>query len=77
MYYKLIWFITNILFVVSLVSTLFLHRAVTTEKMQNNAQQSYSRLRKLITFRRLLVVSTVLFFITMCASFLADMRING
>lgn len=75
--YKLVWFITNIFFVVSLVSTLFLHRAVNMEKMQNNAQQGYSRLKRLTMFRKLLVASTVLFFISMCASFLADMRING
>lgn len=74
---KMSYFITNIFFVVSLVAMLFLHRAVSETKKNEQTPEVVAKLKNLKVLRTLLVIATIVFFVSMCASFIADMYYNG
>lgn len=75
---QLAYFITNIFFVASLIAVLFLHRAVKLQQPSDGAtDESSKKLARLKLIRIILLISTILFFISMCASFIANMKVNG
>lgn len=71
------YFITNICFVASLIFTLFIHRSVTVLKSADRATDNTNKLKQKILLRTVLIVLTIIFFVSMCASFLLDMYTNG
>jgi|GEM_PF-2796379 len=75
--YKISWFITNSFFVASLIATLFLHRAVTLELEKESYPQQKQKIKNLKFVRLILLIGTILLFVSMCASFIADMYTNG
>ncbi|MCR8659260.1 hypothetical protein [Paenibacillus endoradicis] len=74
MYWQAIWFGINILFVASLITTLFLHRSVSMARL---TQAPESKIRQLTIIRSLLWGLTTVFFLGMSGAFIADMHYNG
>lgn len=74
MLWTAVWFLINILFVVSLIVFLFMHRTVTEAKNQSaNSAVVSSALRR----RNSIGLLSLLLFVAMCISFLVNMRLNG
>ncbi|RIX54162.1 hypothetical protein D3P08_07935 [Paenibacillus nanensis] len=74
MFWTVIWFVVNTLFVAAAIAFLFMHRAVTLEKQQGSSAE---RLKTLVKRRNVTAVLSILLFIAMCASFVVNMKING
>ncbi|URN94284.1 MAG: hypothetical protein NAG76_21080 [Candidatus Pristimantibacillus lignocellulolyticus] len=74
MYWQAIWFGINILFVASLITTLFLHRSVSMARLEHAPE---TKIRKLTMIRSMLWGLTTVFFLGMSGAFLADMYYNG
>ncbi|MFD0586773.1 hypothetical protein ACFQZE_02070 [Paenibacillus sp. GCM10027627] len=72
--WTVIWFIVNMMFVASAIVFLFMHRAVTEAKGQG---VEAGRLSVLMRRRKVLAVVSILLFVAMSASFMANMMING
>ncbi|MDQ8736661.1 hypothetical protein [Paenibacillus sp. LHD-38] len=74
MTWTLIWFVVNMLFVVSIITYMFMHRSYAEAKRQSND----SELLKRLNTRRLLVgILSIVLFLAMSASFMINMRLNG
>ncbi|MFC4777428.1 hypothetical protein ACFO9Q_11590 [Paenibacillus sp. GCM10023252] len=71
---KLMWFVANLFFVVSVITLLFNIRSV-TEARQTDAAPD--QVRRLVRRRNVLIAVTILLFFVMSASFVADMAMNG
>ncbi|WP_028559984.1 hypothetical protein [Paenibacillus pinihumi] len=71
---QLVWFAVNIFFVGSLIVMLFVHRSFSEAKQQGSAPE---RLQRLGRFRNAMFALTLILFVAMSASFLANMRLNG
>ncbi|MBD3918663.1 hypothetical protein H8B09_07875 [Paenibacillus sp. PR3] len=69
-----IWFITNILFVVSIIAFLFAHRTVTEgRRMEVGAV----RLAASIRVRTMFGIVSIVMFAAMALSFVINMKVNG
>jgi|GEM_PF-1302459 len=69
-----IWFITNILFVVSVIVFLFAHRTVTEgRRMEVGAVQLAASIR----FRTIIGIVSIVMFAAMALSFVINMKVNG
>ncbi|MEV5028581.1 hypothetical protein [Paenibacillus sp. LPE1-1-1.1] len=74
MNWTLIWFVVNMLFVVSIITFMFMHRSYTEAKRQSND----SLLLKQLNARRMLAgILSIVLFLAMAASFMINMRLNG
>ncbi|MGO4541669.1 hypothetical protein [Paenibacillus sp. 2TAB19] len=73
MFWTLMWFIVNILFVTSVIVFLFMHRAYKEAALQADRE----RLAKSKGRRLLFGVISVALLIAMVVSFLINMRMNG
>jgi hypothetical protein len=62
------------LFVVSIITFLFIHRSYTEKKRQSSDMALINRLN---TRRKLFGVLSIVLFIAMSASFMINMRLNG
>ncbi|MBJ6364267.1 hypothetical protein ACFOQM_23895 [Paenibacillus sp. GCM10012307] len=71
---QLVWFMINIFFVGSLIVMLFVQRSFTDARQQGGAPERIQRLNML---RKTMFALTILLFVAMSASFLANMRLNG
>jgi len=71
---QIIWFGVNLLFVASLITTLFLHRSVSMARLGRAPE---NKVRKLTIIRNSLWVLTAVFFLGMSGTFLANMYYNG
>ncbi|MFD0711021.1 hypothetical protein [Paenibacillus sp. GCM10027626] len=71
--WQVIWFIINILFVISLVVYLFVQRTVTLAREEKDD----ARLQKAKRLRIVVGVVTIVLFAAMIGSFLTNMRLNG
>lgn len=74
MNWQVIWFGVNLLFVASLITTLFLHRSVSMARLERAPE---TKIRQLTLIRNLLWGLTAVFFIGMSGAFVADMYYNG
>lgn len=74
MNWQVIWFLVNIVFVASLITTLFLHRTVSISRLQQAPVETIKRQKGI---RNLLCAVTIVSFIAMSGAFLADMYYNG
>lgn len=74
MYWTAVWFVTNILFVASLITFLFIHRSYSMAGQQGGEAAA---LRKLKRNRQIAGIASGVCFVAMCASFLINMRLNG
>ncbi|MUT66721.1 hypothetical protein [Paenibacillus sp. NEAU-GSW1] len=73
MQWTAIWFLINILFVVSIIVFLFLQRSV----KEQSAGADQDKLQRAKRGRNATAAISVLLFLAMCASFLINMRLNG
>lgn len=69
-----IWFLTNMVFVISVVAFLFAHRAVTEGR---RLQVAATRLSASIRLRRTIGIASIVLFVAMAASFMINMKVNG
>lgn len=74
MFWTAVWFVVNSLFVAAAIVFLFMQRAVTLGKQQGATAE---RLHTLAKRRSLAAVISIVLFLAMCASFVANMKING
>ncbi|RCW51240.1 hypothetical protein [Paenibacillus prosopidis] len=74
MFWTFIWFLINILFVVSMIAYLFMQRSYTETKRQSNDPELIARLDRR---RKLVGGLSILFFLAMAASLMINMRLNG
>lgn len=74
MFWTIIWFLVNILFVVSVITYLFMHRSYTETKRQSNDSELLNRLDRR---RKLVACLSIVFFLAMAVSFMINMRLNG
>ncbi|MFF2887731.1 hypothetical protein [Paenibacillus sp. NPDC057967] len=74
MYWTAVWFITNMLFVASIIVFLFMHRFVTQGQLQGAGADRIGTLKRR---RAVMGVVSILTFIAMCASFVINMKVNG
>ncbi|MWC29246.1 hypothetical protein [Paenibacillus sp. MMS18-CY102] len=69
-----IWFLTNMVFVASIIAFLFAHRSVSEAR---RTDPSPARLRKLSRVRLALGVGSIVMFFVMAGCFMINMRVNG
>ncbi|MGG1635772.1 hypothetical protein BK120_07930 [Paenibacillus sp. FSL A5-0031] len=74
MTWTIIWFFINMLFVVSIISYMFMHRSYSESKRLSNDS---ALINKLNTRRKLVGIISILLFVAMSASFMINMRLNG
>ncbi|WP_054024264.1 hypothetical protein [Bacillus sp. FJAT-28004] len=74
MTWTIIWFFINMLFVVSIISYMFMHRSYSESKRLSNDS---ALIKKLNTRRKLVGIISILLFVAMSASFMINMRLNG
>lgn len=74
MTWTIIWFFINMLFVVSIISYMFMHRSYSESKRLSNDS---ALINKLNTRRKLVGIISILLFVAMSASFIINMRLNG
>lgn len=74
MFWTAVWFVVNMFFVASAILFLFMQRAVTIGKQQG---ASAERTHTLAKRRNISAVISIVLFLAMCASFVANMKING
>ncbi|REK77370.1 hypothetical protein [Paenibacillus paeoniae] len=74
LYWTAVWFITNMLFVASIITFLFMHRFVTQSQLQGAGAERIGTLKRRRTFMAIISMVT---FIAMCASFVINMKVNG
>jgi len=72
--WTIIWFFINMLFVVSIISYMFMHRSYSESKRLSNDS---ALIKKLNTRRKLVGIISILLFVAMSASFMINMRLNG
>jgi len=72
--WTIIWFFINMLFVVSIISYMFMHRSYSESKRLSNDS---ALINKLNTRRKLVGIISILLFVAMSASFMINMRLNG
>ena len=68
------WFIINIFFVAALLTTLFFQRSYVEGIYKQLPREEIIRLKRR---RDLLRIATIILFLAMAITFLADMRVNG
>lgn len=73
MFWQAMWFAVNILFVIAIISTMFVHHAVSLAKSSGVT----GKVKRVTTLRNILAILSALLFIGMCFAFLTNMRING
>lgn len=73
MFWQAVWFVVNILFVVAMITTLFVHQALSKAKLEGEK----SKVKRVTTQRNTLALLSALLFIGMCFAFLTNMRVNG
>lgn len=74
MFWTVVWFAVNSLFVISLITYLFIHRSY-TEARDRSADPE--RVAQIIRRRKAVGLLSILLLVLMAASFLINMRING
>ncbi|HTG71691.1 MAG TPA: hypothetical protein VL921_20700 [Candidatus Udaeobacter sp.] len=74
MFWTIIWFFVNMLFVVSIITYLFMHRSYTETKRQSG---DFALIKRLNARRKLVGVLSIVLFVAMAASFMINMRLNG
>ena len=74
MFWTVIWFVVNMLFVVSMITYLFMHRSYTETKRQST---DIALINRLNNRRKLVGVLSIVLFFAMSASFMINMRLNG
>ncbi|MCA0754545.1 hypothetical protein KP806_05740 [Paenibacillus sp. N4] len=74
MFWTLVWFLVNLLFVASAITYLFMHRAYTEKKRETDDAILLDRLNRR---RKLAGALSILLFIAMAAAFMTNMRLNG
>lgn len=74
MFWTFIWFLVNILFVVSMITYLFMQRSYTETKRQSNDSELIARLDRR---RKLVGGLSIVLFLAMAASLMINMRLNG
>jgi len=72
--WTIIWFFINMLFVVSIISYMFMHRSYSESKRLSNDS---ALINKLNIRRKLVGIISILLFVAMSASFMINMRLNG
>lgn len=68
------WFIVNIVFVVAIIAYLFMQRSYTEAKQQ---QADADIIKRLDQRRKLMGTVSIVFFVAMVGSFIANMYFNG
>lgn len=74
MFWTLVWFLVNLLFVASAITYLFMHRAYAEKKRETNDALLLGRLNRR---RKLAGALSILLFLAMAAAFMTNMRLNG
>ncbi|OBZ08130.1 MULTISPECIES: hypothetical protein [Bacillales] len=74
MFWTVIWFFVNMLFVASIITYMFMHRSFTETKRQSGDMALINRLN---TRRKLFGILSIVLFVAMSASFMINMRLNG
>ncbi|WP_028610412.1 hypothetical protein [Paenibacillus harenae] len=74
MFWTIIWFIVNMLFVASAITYLFMHRSYTEAKRQMEDARHIARLN---LRRKLVGAFSIVWFAAMVTSFIINMRLNG
>ncbi|WP_139994451.1 MULTISPECIES: hypothetical protein [Paenibacillus] len=74
MTWTIIWFFVNMLFVVSVITYMFVHRSYSETKRQTSDSALIQRLN---TRRKLIGILSIVLFLAMSASFMINMKLNG
>ncbi|KRE54263.1 hypothetical protein [Paenibacillus sp. Soil522] len=74
MFWTIVWFFVNMLFVVSIIAYLFMYRSYTETKRQSG---DFALIKRLNARRKLVGVLSIVLFVAMAASFMINMRLNG
>ncbi|WP_169081927.1 hypothetical protein [Paenibacillus sp. PL91] len=74
MFWTVIWFIVNMLFVTSIITFLFMQRSYSETKRQSS---DAALIKRLNARRKLVGLLSIVLFIAMSASFMINMRLNG
>lgn len=69
-----VWFVINIFFVASFITTFFIHRAVTMSAIDTS---DAGRNKKLKRLRNSFIALTAILFAATSAAFISNMYING
>ncbi|QHW30312.1 hypothetical protein GZH47_05265 [Paenibacillus rhizovicinus] len=72
MFWQQLWFLSNMVFVALLIVYLFMHRAVTLARQEQNAVLLAKKLKVRMTFAFITIAS----FLVMISFFLINMRVN-
>ncbi|OMF34228.1 hypothetical protein BK133_12980 [Paenibacillus sp. FSL H8-0548] len=74
MTWTIIWFFVNMLFVVSVITYMFMHRSYMETRRQSSDKGLITRLNNR---RKLIGVLSIVLFVAMSASFMINMKLNG
>ncbi|MFD2116087.1 hypothetical protein ACFSTH_04990 [Paenibacillus yanchengensis] len=74
MFWTAVWFIVNIIFVISFILFLFRQRAFSLAKMEGAEEE---KLRKLHRWSKLSGAASILLFLATTVIFLVNMKVNG
>lgn len=74
MFWTMTWFFVNMLFVVTIITYLFLHRSYTETKRLSGDS---ALIKRLDARRKLVGVLSIVLFVAMSVSFVINMRLNG
>lgn len=74
LFWTAVWFITNMLFVASIITFLFMHRFVTQGQLQGAGADRIGVLKRR---RTVMCIISIVTFAAMCASFIINMKVNG
>ncbi|NIK77436.1 hypothetical protein FHS15_002572 [Paenibacillus castaneae] len=74
MLWTVIWFFVNALFVISVITFMFMQRSYSETK---NVKNDADLIKRLDRRRKLVGGLSILLFVAMAASFMINMRLNG